>query len=97
MKRHITPDGFRMDILSDEERKAAWAELDQDVSHIGTNIPCYTPRDNLEYYVTREVEVKPHWFVVVLSVKGLCFSIRTSLWNMQENIYKHVRKKYAEG
>lgn len=80
--------------LSQSEQDQVWKELDVDTSVIGKNIPLYTPKDNIEYFIVSEVETSFEKYTVTIKVGGVEVSFKCNLCNQQVKTNEAVRKQF---
>jgi len=94
MKTYKTPDGFIVKMMNKEEEQKAWAELSVDVSPVGKH-SLFTPKDNLEYFIVSDTELKYDSYVAVIKANGKTFNVKYNICNQHEKTYKAVRKAYS--
>lgn len=78
-----TESGLNMKVLSDSERKQAWKELDEDISVIGKDIALFTPRDNLKYFIDKEVSASFEKYTLTIRANGKTFEVKCNICNEQ--------------
>lgn len=81
--------------LTEKEQEKLWDELSQDVSPVGKNIECFTPRDNKGYFILSETQLKYDSYEAVIKANGKIIKVKYNVCNQHEKTYKAVRKAYG--
>ena len=81
--------------LTEKEQDAIWAEINTDISPVGKDIPCFTPRDNLEYYIVSDVNTGGDVWETTLKIKGETHVVKADICRQETRIMGLVRAVYA--
>jgi len=89
--------GFLAHRLNESEREIILSNIVRDISPVGKNIPCFTPIDNLKYYIISEKEIEYNKYITTIKAnKKKIFAVKHNICNQDEKINKAVRKAYGK-
>ena len=95
MKKYTSPEGWNLEFYTKAEQEATWRQIEKDISPVGKNVPLYTPRDNLKYYIISETELGTGMRMrAKIKAAGKRASVTARIENIQERIENRVRKLY---
>ena len=94
MKRYENNNGWVLGLSTSKERNNVMEDIAKDIDPSGKDVALYTPRDNKEYFITKEVEKGNDKVQYHLEANGKTKKVTCNFYNSDSVINRNVRKMY---
>lgn len=94
MKKFENNDGWVLGFSTKKEEENLMSAISTDINPTGKDIALYTPKDNLEYFIDKEVEKSGDNVQYHLRANNKTKKVTCSFYNSDSVINRNVRKMY---